>query len=90
MHLPQRLAATTVLALAASWASAATPLKLTVYNPGTEAMFPVSSVLVTGEKEAILIDAQFGLGQADRVVEKIRESGRKLTTVYISHGDPDY
>jgi len=90
MHLLQRLAATTALALGASWASAATPLKLTVYNPGTEAIFPVTSVLVSGEKEAILVDAQFGIGQADKVVEAIRQSGKKLSAVYISHGDPDY
>jgi glyoxylase-like metal-dependent hydrolase (beta-lactamase superfamily II) len=90
MRLLQRLAITCALLLSASWASAANPLKLTVYNPGAEAMFPVTSVLVSGEKEAILVDAQFGISQADKVVETIRQSGKKLTTVYISHGDPDY
>lgn len=90
MRLLKRLAVTSALALGASWASAATPLKLTVYNPGTEAMFPVTSVLVSAGKEAILVDAQFGISQADKVVEAIRQSGKKLTTVYISHGDPDY
>ncbi|MBX8489802.1 MBL fold metallo-hydrolase [Pseudomonas cichorii] len=69
---------------------AAQPLKLDVYNPGAEAIFPVSSVLVTAEKDAILVDAQFGKPQAEQVVEKIRKSGKNLTTIYISHGDPDY
>ena len=78
------------LLIAAGRLSPRTPLKLTVYNPGTEAIFPVSSVLVTGRKDAILVDAQFGLGQADKVVDAIRQSGKTLTTVYISHGDPDY
>lgn len=73
----------------AAQASAA-ELSLDVYNPGTEAIFPVSSVLVSGEKEAILVDAQFGKSQAEQVVEKIRASGKQLTTIYISHGDPDY
>jgi glyoxylase-like metal-dependent hydrolase (beta-lactamase superfamily II) len=68
----------------------AAPLTLDVYNPGTQAIFPVSSVLVSGEKEAILVDAQFGKSQAAQVVEKIRASGKQLTTIYISHGDPDY
>lgn len=90
MRLLKCLAVTFALAMGAASAGAATPLELTVYNPGTEAMFPVSSVLVSGEKEAILVDAQFGTSQADKVVETIRRSGRKLTTVYISHGDPDY
>lgn len=69
---------------------AAGPLKLEVYNPGHEAIFPVSSVLVTGNKDAVLIDAQFGASQAAQVVEKIRASGKNLTTIYISHGDPDF
>ena len=31
-----------------------------------------------------------GKAQAQQVVEKIRASGKHLTTIYISHGDPDY
>ena len=73
----------------AAQASAA-ELSLDVYNPGTQAIFPVSSVLVSGEKEAILVDAQFGKSQAEKKKKKIRASGKHLTTIYISHGDPDY
>ena len=73
----------------AAHASAST-LTLDVYNPGEKAIFPVTSVLVSGEKDAILVDAQFGKSQAEHVVEKIRASGKQLTTIYISHGDPDY
>jgi glyoxylase-like metal-dependent hydrolase (beta-lactamase superfamily II) len=68
----------------------ASTLTLDVYNPGDKAIFPVTSVLVSGDKEAILVDAQFGRSQAAQVVEKIRASGKQLTTIYISHGDPDY
>ena len=68
----------------------ASTLTLDVYNPGEKAIFPVTSVLVSGEKDAILVDAQFGKSQAEQVVEKIRASGKQLTTIYISHGDPDY
>ena len=74
----------------ASASSAAAPLELEVYNPGQAAFFPVTSVLVSGEKDAILIDAQFAKSQAAQVVEMIQRSGKNLTTVYISHGDPDY
>lgn len=73
----------------AGQASAST-LTLDVYNPGEKAIFPVTSVLVSGDKDAILVDAQFGKSQAEQVVEKIRASGKQLTTIYISHGDPDY
>lgn len=71
-------------------AFAADALKLDVYNPGTEGVFPVSSVLVTGKSEAILIDAQFGKSQAEKVLAMIRSSGKNLSTIYVSHGDPDY
>ena len=74
----------------AAHALASSELTLDVYNPGTHAIFPVSSVLVSGEKDAILVDAQFGKAEAQQVVEKIRASGKHLTTIYISHGDPDY
>ena len=78
------------LGFAAHAAAAPAPLTLDVYNPGAAAIFPVSSVLVSGDKDAILIDAQFGKAQAQHVVDKIRASGKHLTTIYISHGDPDY
>lgn len=66
------------------------PLELTTYNPGEKALFPVSSVIVSGEKEAILLDAQMGAAQAAIVADKIRTSGKTLSTIYVSHGDPDY
>lgn len=70
--------------------AAEAPLQLTVYNPGTDALFPVTSVIVSGAHDAILIDAQFGKAQAEQVVARLKASGKKLTTIYISHGDPDY
>lgn len=82
------LLATAAFAFAAH--ASAAPLTLDVYNPGEKAIFPVTSVLVSGAKDAILVDAQFGREQAAQVVEKIRASGKRLTTIYISHGDPDY
>ncbi|MFP3757894.1 MBL fold metallo-hydrolase, partial [Cupriavidus sp. SIMBA_020] len=70
--------------------AAATELTLTPYNPGNDAIFQVSSVLVSGQREAILIDAQFGKSQAEQLVALVRASGKTLTTIYISHGDPDF
>jgi len=78
-------------ALAATVGSAgAAPLTLDVFNPGEAAIFPVASVLVSGAKDAVLIDAQFSRGEALKLVEKIRASGKRLTTVYVSHSDPDF
>lgn len=78
--------ATTLL----SGAAMAAPLTVTVYNPGEKAIFPVSSSLVAGDKEAILIDAQFDVKNGQALVDMIKQSGKQLTTVYISAGDPDF
>ncbi|ELE7612869.1 MBL fold metallo-hydrolase [Vibrio vulnificus] len=65
-------------------------LKLTTYNPQEKAIFPVSSTLISGNKEAILFDAQFSTTEGKALVELIRQSGKELTTVYITGGDPDF
>jgi glyoxylase-like metal-dependent hydrolase (beta-lactamase superfamily II) len=78
-------------ALAASvGGAAAAPLTVDAFNPGEAAIFPVASVLVSGARDAVLIDAQFSRGEAVKLVEKIRASGKRLTTVYVSHSDPDF
>ena len=77
-------------ALAASAVANAAPLKLDVFNPGEAAIFPVASVIVSGASDAVLIDAQFSRGEALKLVERIRATGKHLTTVYVSHSDPDF
>lgn len=64
-------------------------LKLEVFN-ASENSFGVASVIVYGKTDAVLIDAQFTLEDAGKVAEQIKKSGRKLTTIYISHTDPDF
>lgn len=76
--------------LAAAGSVLAQPLTLDTYNPRDAAVFPVSSTLITGEKDAILVDAQFSNREAEELVKRIQASGKRLTTIFISHGDPDY
>ena len=64
-------------------------LKLQVYN-ASENSFGVASVIVSGKTDAVLIDAQFTLADAEKVAAEIKASGKKLTTIYVSHADPDY
>ncbi|MCL5734376.1 MAG: MBL fold metallo-hydrolase [Actinobacteria bacterium] len=52
--------------------------------------FEVASVIVTGATEAILIDAQWTLSNAHRVVAEILETGKNLKTIYITHAHPDH
>jgi len=64
-------------------------LKLEVYN-ASENAFGVASVIVSGKTDAVLIDAQFTLADAEKVASEIKKSGKKLTVIYVSHADPDY
>lgn len=75
---------------AISTANAADQLKMEVYNPGEKSIFPVSSEIISGKTEVALIDAQFQRNDAEALVKKIQQSGKKLTTIYISQADPDF
>jgi glyoxylase-like metal-dependent hydrolase (beta-lactamase superfamily II) len=81
--------AAAALATATAGAGAA-PLTLEVFNPGEAAIFPVSSVLVKGARDAVLVDAQFSRAEAEKLAAQIKASGKRLTTIYVSHGDPDF
>nr|WP_294948419.1 MBL fold metallo-hydrolase [uncultured Mucilaginibacter sp.] len=67
----------------------ATNLKLEIYN-ASENAFGVASVIVSGKTDAVLIDAQFTLADAENIAQEIKNSGKKLTAIYVSHGDPDF
>lgn len=85
------LVAGTVLALSSTISAVqAADLELDLFNPGENSIFPVTSTLVTGPTEAVLIDAQFQKNDAQTVLKMIQDSGKELTTIYISHGDPDF
>ncbi|MFZ3529950.1 MBL fold metallo-hydrolase [Vibrio harveyi] len=79
-----------ITALAASNYVSAADLTITHYNPGENAIFPASSVLVSGKKELMLFDAQFSVKDGEKLVEQIKNTGKELSMIYISSGDPDY
>ncbi|MBF4296044.1 MBL fold metallo-hydrolase [Vibrio anguillarum] len=76
--------------LASTSFSSLAALTFQTYNPGENGVFPVSSTLISGEKQAILIDAQFGTKDGQALVDMIKQSGKELKAIYISAGDPDY
>ena len=87
-HLRSLLTGASLLTLATT--AIAQPLTLDVYNPGDKAIFPVTSTLISGERDVILVDAQLSTREAFELVERIQASGKNLTTIFISHGDPDF
>ena len=78
-----------ILTLAAAPVFAA-PLHLDVYNPQENGIFPVSSTLVSGPKEAVLFDAQFSVKDGEKLVQMIKARGKTLKTIVITSGDPDF
>lgn len=68
----------------------AAPLTLQTYNPQENAIFAVNSTLASGPHEAVLFDAQFSVKDGEKLVEMIQKSGKKLTRIVITSGDPDF
>ena len=57
---------------------------------GSPASFMSSTHLIAGERDAILVDASFAKSDAARVVDWVKASGKRLTTVFITHAHPDH
>jgi glyoxylase-like metal-dependent hydrolase (beta-lactamase superfamily II) len=55
-----------------------------------EEAFEVASVIVMGKTDAVLIDAQWTLSSAHRVIAEIVDTGKRLTTIYLTHAHPDH
>jgi glyoxylase-like metal-dependent hydrolase (beta-lactamase superfamily II) len=49
-----------------------------------------TATLVTGENEALLVDAGFTRADGHRLAAEVLDAGKTLATVFISHGDPDF
>lgn len=61
------------------------------WDSARQATFPATSIsLISGEKEAVLIDALITTAEAEQLVEWIRTKKKTLTTVYITHGHGDH
>ncbi|MEX3957473.1 MBL fold metallo-hydrolase [Trinickia sp. EG282A] len=58
--------------------------------PAGEHGFFRAPVLLSAQREAILIDGGFTLSDGRALAEAIRATGKKLTAIYISQSDPDY
>ncbi|MEB3754878.1 Vmh family MBL fold metallo-hydrolase [Acinetobacter sp. MD2(2019)] len=68
----------------------AVPLSYQTYNPQEKGLFPVSSTLITGKHDAVLVDAQASVKDGEQLVNMIQKSGKQLKYIVITAGDPDY
>ncbi len=58
--------------------------------PAGENGFFRAPVLISGAREAVLLDGGFTLPDGKALAEAIKATGKKLTAIYISQSDPDY
>jgi glyoxylase-like metal-dependent hydrolase (beta-lactamase superfamily II) len=51
---------------------------------------PIASTLISGRREAVLIDPLMTTEQAGALADWVSRSGKDLTTVYVTHGHGDH
>ncbi|MFD0502191.1 MBL fold metallo-hydrolase [Streptomyces chiangmaiensis] len=51
---------------------------------------PITATLITGERDAVLVDALMTVEQAGRLADWVAASGKNLTTVFVTHGHGDH
>jgi len=60
--------------------------------PGTEQRLwsPISATLISGDRDAVLVDAFITVEQAHALGEWVEAHGKRLTTLYATHGHGDH
>ena len=51
---------------------------------------PISSTLISGERDAVLVDTPITVEQARTLVNSVVARGKNLTTIYATHGHGDH
>ena len=65
--------------------------ELTVQTYASDIAGPaVDSHLIVRSTEAVLVDGQFFKADALKVIDLVKASGKKLTTVFLTHAHPDH
>lgn len=65
------------------------PLTVEVFTSSVPG-YSVTSTLIYGDNDLVLIDPQFLLPEAKQVVDLIKATGKRLTTIYTTHAHPDH
>src|SRR5258708_26771853 len=51
---------------------------------------PISSTLISGERDAVLVDSPITVEQANALANWVAARGKNLTTIYATHGHGDH
>src|SRR5260370_38343620 len=60
--------------------------------PGTQQWMwsPISATLISGQRDAVLVDALMTVEQAHALGERVEAHGKNLTTIYVTPGHGDH
>ena len=83
------LATASTLLTSQLMAADSSALTFDVYNADGNSFY-VTSTLIYGESDAMVIDTGFTKADALRIAAKVYDSGKELKTIFISQADPDY
>ncbi len=78
-----------LVASGAAFSADDVPLEIRVFAGIEPALYP-NSVLILGQQEAVLVDGQWWLSEGRKLADWIAQSGRRLTTILITHAHPDH
>src|SRR5882724_2503573 len=72
--------------------SAQIPVVTNDFPPGASDMkwSPISSTLISGRRDAVLVDTAITVDQNQKLVDWMAASGKNLTTIYATHGHGDH
>ena len=72
--------------------SAQIPVVTSDFPPGASEMkwSPISSTLISGKRDAVLVDTAITVDQNQQLVDWIAHSGKNLTAIYATHGHGDH
>ncbi|WP_422745450.1 MBL fold metallo-hydrolase [Mycobacterium sp. WMMD1722] len=57
---------------------------------GGQTFSPITSTLISGDDEAVLVDCQFVRADVDALGDMIEATGKTLTTIFVTHGHGDH
>src|SRR5438874_9377342 len=68
--------------------SAQIPVVTNDFPPGASDIkwSPISSTLISGKRDAVLVDTAITVDQNQKLVDWIAHSGKNLTAIYATHG----
>jgi glyoxylase-like metal-dependent hydrolase (beta-lactamase superfamily II) len=78
-----------LISCASAFAGSQHGLSIKVFTSADD-QFWVNSVVIEGEREVMLVDAQLTKTNAERVLQEIKETKKPLSIIYITHEHADH